>query len=106
MVLVRPVDWTRIVEAIPILLLSGDIRWSEVRRFRARHLRFSTSRPAMAHSAGDIVGLTPIEIEVLPRAISIVVPNQSAVTGRKGNGAGTAGFARVVASSFPSSCPI
>jgi diacylglycerol kinase (ATP) len=80
-VVVRPVDWTRIVEAIPILLLSGDIRWSEVRRFRARHLRMATSRPAMVHSAGEIVGVTPVEVEVLPRAISMVVPNQSAVTG-------------------------
>ncbi len=76
-VLVRPVGWARMVEAIPILLLSGDIRWSEVRRYRARHLQIRTSRPVMVHSAGEIVGATPVEIEVLPRALSIMVPNQS-----------------------------
>ncbi len=76
-VLVRPVDWTRMVDAIPRLLLSGDLRWSEVRRFRARHLRIRTSRPAILHSAGEIVGATPVEIELLPAAISIIVPNQS-----------------------------
>ena len=82
-VLVRPVGWTRIVDAIPMLLRSGDIRWSEVRRFRARRLRIRTSRPAMVHSAGEIVGATPIEIEVLPGAISIVVPDQNAAEGEQ-----------------------
>jgi diacylglycerol kinase (ATP) len=77
-VLVRPVDWTRIVDAIPILLVSGDIRGSEVRRFRARRLQITTSRPVLVHSAGEIVGATPVEIEVLPGAISIVAPNQGA----------------------------
>ncbi|MGA8101306.1 MAG: diacylglycerol kinase family protein [Candidatus Acidiferrales bacterium] len=80
-VLVRPVDWTRMVDAIPMLLLSGDTRWSELRRFRARHLQIRTSRPALVHSAGEIVGATPVELEVLPGAISIVVPNQSMVEG-------------------------
>jgi diacylglycerol kinase (ATP) len=82
-VMVRPVGWTRIVDAIPILLRSGDIRWSEVRRFRARHLRIRTSRPAMVHSAGEIVGATPVEIEVLPGAISIVVPDQGTTEGER-----------------------
>jgi len=82
-VMVGPLDWTRIVDAIPVLLRSGDIRWSEVRRFRARHLRITASRPAMVHSAGEIVGATPIEIEVLPGAISIVVPDQNAPEGDK-----------------------
>jgi diacylglycerol kinase family enzyme len=82
-VLVRPVDWTRMIDAIHILSLSGDIRWSEVRRFRARHIRIRTSRPVLVHSAGEIVGVTPIEIEVLPGAISIVVPNQRTAEGEE-----------------------
>jgi diacylglycerol kinase family enzyme len=71
------------IDAIHILSLSGDIRWSEVRRFRARHIRIRTSRPVLVHSAGEIVGVTPIEIEVLPGAISIVVPNQRTAEGEE-----------------------
>jgi len=81
-VLVRPVPWTRLVDAIPTLLRSGDIRYSEVRRSRARNVHVKTSRAVLVHSAGEIVGATPIEIEMLPRAISIIVPHQGTVEGK------------------------
>jgi diacylglycerol kinase family enzyme len=41
-----------------------------------------TSRAVLVHSAGEIVGATPIEIEMLPRAISIIVPHQGTVEGK------------------------
>jgi diacylglycerol kinase (ATP) len=71
--LVEPLGWTRLVRAIPILLRSGDIRWPEVRRHRARRVRLAANRPAAFHGDGEPLGMLPVELEVLPRALRVVV---------------------------------
>jgi diacylglycerol kinase (ATP) len=72
--LVEPLGWTRLLRAIPKLLGSGDIRWPEVRRYRARRIRLAADRPAGFHGDGERLGMLPLELEVLPRALRVVVP--------------------------------
>jgi len=76
-VLVRQLSWLRLVEAIPLLLQSGDLRWPEIRRYRARHVVLRTDRPAPFHGDGEILGQSPVEIEVLPGVLRVVAPAHS-----------------------------
>jgi diacylglycerol kinase (ATP) len=72
--LVEPLSWARFLRAIPILLGSGDIRWPEVRRYRSRVIRLAADRPAAFHGDGEMLGALPVELEVLPRALRVLVP--------------------------------
>jgi diacylglycerol kinase (ATP) len=73
-VLVREVPWTRLLEAIPILLTSGDLRFKEVERFRCRRVKLEADRPVMVHGDGEILGESPAEFEVVPSAIRVMTP--------------------------------
>lgn len=74
MVLVRQLSWLRLVEAIPLLLQSGRIHWPEIERYRARHVVLRTDRPVPFHGDGEILGQSPVEIEVLPAALRVAAP--------------------------------
>jgi diacylglycerol kinase (ATP) len=76
-VLVEEVSWTRLVEAVPILLTSGDLRYEEVHRFRCRRLRLQADRPAKVHGDGELLGESPAEFEIIPGAIRVMAPEQS-----------------------------
>ena len=74
--LVGELSCTRVLEAFPVLLLTGDLRWPELRRFRGRRVVLRTERPAPFHGDGEILGETPVEITVLPRAIAVIAAGQ------------------------------
>lgn len=72
LVLVGPLRWTRVLEAIPIVLRDGDLRWPEIRRVRTRRLTLRANRRAPFHGDGEILGEAPIEFEVLPGAVNVL----------------------------------
>ena len=74
--LVGQLKWTRVLEAFPVLLRTGDLRWPEVKRFRGRRVVLRTEHPASFHGDGEILGETPVEISVLPGAINVIAPKQ------------------------------
>jgi diacylglycerol kinase (ATP) len=78
-VLVGDVSWTRLIEAIPVVLTTGDLRFEEVKRFRCRRVLLQADRPAKVHGDGELLGESPAEFELLPGAIRVMAP-----TGRKG----------------------
>jgi diacylglycerol kinase (ATP) len=41
-----------------------------------RHIRIETDIPRVAQADGELLGMTPIEIEVAPRAVRLLVPKQ------------------------------
>ncbi len=69
--LVGALPWTRLVEALPPVLRTGDLRWPEIHRYRARRVRFETNRAALFHGDGEVLGESPVEIELLPNAIQV-----------------------------------
>lgn len=71
---VEDLSWSRIVEALLVLLRSGDLRWPEIHRFRARRVRLSADRASPFHGDGEILGAAPLEIEVLPGAVRVIAP--------------------------------
>lgn len=74
LVLVEPLHWSRIIEALPRLLQNGNLRYPELRRFRTRRVHIMTSPPAVFHGDGELLGHTPVEITVLPAAVPVVAP--------------------------------
>jgi len=77
-VLVGEVKWKRLVEAIPIVLTTGDLRFDEVKRFRARRVVLRADRAVMVHGDGELLGESPAEFEVLPGAIRVKAPGTGA----------------------------
>jgi diacylglycerol kinase (ATP) len=83
---VEDLPWQRIFEAILILLRTGDLRWPQIHRFRARRVRLSADRRSPFHGDGEILGEAPLEIEVLPAAIRVIAPAFGVdATGQAGN---------------------
>jgi diacylglycerol kinase (ATP) len=71
---VEDLPWNRIFEALLVLLRNGDLRWPQIHRFRARCIRLSANRPSPFHGDGEILGVAPAEIEVLPGAVRVISP--------------------------------
>jgi diacylglycerol kinase (ATP) len=77
-VLVEDIAWTRLAEAIPIVLTTGDLRFDEVKRFRSRRVVLRSDRPVKVHGDGELLGESPAEFEILPGAIRVMVPASAA----------------------------
>jgi len=76
LVLVRDLPWMRLIEAIPIVLTSGDLRFAEVERFRCRRVLLEANRSARVHGDGELLGESPAEFEILPRALRVMAPKR------------------------------
>ena len=76
--IVREMPLGRLLEAIPIVLRSGDIRWPEIERFRCRRFSLRASTPALVHGDGELIGVLPAEFAVIPKAIRVMVPKGTA----------------------------
>jgi len=72
--IVAPLGWTKVLDGLLLALRDGDIRWPEMRRLRARKLRLETDRPVLFHGDGEVLGETPVEIEVLPGYLEVLAP--------------------------------
>ena len=73
-VIVSDVGLPRLLEAIPIVLTSGDLRgFPEVTRYRCRRVSLRADRAARVHGDGEALGVAPAEFEILPRAVRMMV---------------------------------
>ncbi|MGH9740934.1 MAG: diacylglycerol/lipid kinase family protein [Candidatus Acidiferrum sp.] len=63
-----------ILGVLPRLMKSGEVRSKHVRRFRVRSVRLTTERPCIFHGDGEMLGTTPVEIEVAPQAARFLAP--------------------------------
>jgi diacylglycerol kinase (ATP) len=63
-----------VLTLIPRLMGSGELRTSRVKRWRAQRVRLTTNRPCLFHGDGEILGPTPVEIEVVPKAVRVLAP--------------------------------
>jgi diacylglycerol kinase (ATP) len=73
-VMVSPLRWSQLLDGLLLALRSGDIRWPEMRRLRARRVRLATDRPVIFHGDGEVLGETPAELEILPGALRVLLP--------------------------------
>jgi YegS/Rv2252/BmrU family lipid kinase len=57
------------------LLVNRHVQDPRVDVFRARQVQVSTYRPLLVHVDGDAIGYTPVVIDVVPRAMNLLVPS-------------------------------
>jgi diacylglycerol kinase (ATP) len=73
-VIVGDVGLLRLLEAIPIVLTSGDLRgFPEVTRYRCRQVSLRADRAARVHGDGEALGVAPADFEILAGAIRVMV---------------------------------
>lgn len=72
-VIVGALTLPRLLEGIPIVLTTGNVRFDELRRFRCKRAVLRTSRPAKVHGDGELLGESPAEFEIVPGAIRVMV---------------------------------
>ena len=73
-VLIEDIGAFEILRLLPRLMGSGELRTSRVKRWQVRKVRLTTQKPTVFHGDGEILGSTPLEIEVVPRAIRVLAP--------------------------------
>ena len=77
LVLVENLSLLQILRVLPLLVTHGELRTNRLRRQAFRRVRIETQTPAKFHGDGEILGWTPVEIEVLPRAIRMLCPRNA-----------------------------
>jgi diacylglycerol kinase (ATP) len=73
-VLIEDIGTLGILRLLPRLMGSGELRTSHIKRWQVQRARFATRTPCLFHADGEIIGSTPVEIEVVPKAIQILAP--------------------------------
>src|SRR5260370_25384905 len=73
-VLIEDIGTLGALRLLPRLLGSGELRTPRVKRWKAARVRLTTNRPCLFQGDGEIIGSTPVDIEVVPRAIQVLSP--------------------------------
>jgi len=60
-----------IVRMLPRLAMSGEIQTERIQRHCVTRVRIETERPCAFHADGEIIGMTPVEIVVVPEMIRV-----------------------------------
>lgn len=73
-VLIEDIGTFGVLRLLPRLMRSGELRTSRVKRWCVRKVRLTTRKPSVFHGDGEILGSTPVEIELVPRAVRVLAP--------------------------------
>ena len=73
-VIVEDLRALEVLAILPRLLKNGELRTPHVRRLRVRTVKLSTDRPSLFHGDGEILGPSPVEIEIVPQAVRVLAP--------------------------------
>jgi len=76
-VIVEDLSVFQVLLLLPRLMKTGELRTPHLKRLRVQSVKFTTDRPCMFHGDGEILGPTPVEIEVVPRAVKVLAPAQN-----------------------------
>jgi diacylglycerol kinase (ATP) len=66
-----------ILVMLPFLVIRGELRTKRIQRLRLERVRIETDRPCQFHGDGEILGYTPVEVEVVPQAVRVLRPRRS-----------------------------
>ncbi len=73
-VLIEDIGPIEVLRLLPRLIASGELRTSRVKRWQVRRVRLTSTKPTVFHGDGEILGTTPVDIEVVPRAVQVLAP--------------------------------
>jgi diacylglycerol kinase (ATP) len=74
LVLLENLSALEIARMLPRMAVRGEIRTERIHRYRVTRARIETERPCAFHADGEIVGMTPVEIAVVPWAMRVWRP--------------------------------
>jgi diacylglycerol kinase (ATP) len=77
LVLLENLSALEIAGILPRLAVSGEIRTERIQRHRVKRVRIETERPCAFHADGEIVGVTPVEVAVVPGAMRVWRPRKA-----------------------------
>ena len=77
LVMVEDMSLFELLRALPRLIIWGEVRSPRIKRLTVKSLTIQTGAPCLFHGDGEILGFTPVEIEVVPRAFRILCPPTS-----------------------------
>jgi diacylglycerol kinase (ATP) len=77
LVVLDDLSMPRILLLLPALASRGELKTTRLRRFSVTHVRIETDTPRWFHGDGELLGMTPVDISVVPRAIRVMRPKQS-----------------------------
>ena len=72
LVMLDDLSAVEVLALLPALLSRGELTTSRVRRFSVERVRIETDRPCWFHGDGELLGTTPVEISVVPRAVRVL----------------------------------
>ncbi len=75
-VLIENIGLLAILRLLPRLTGSGELRTPRIKRWQEPKVRLTTRQPSLFHGDGEILGSTPVEIEVVARAVQVLAPAQ------------------------------
>jgi YegS/Rv2252/BmrU family lipid kinase len=73
-VLIEDIGTLRVLQLLLHLMGSGELRTSRVKRWKTPRVRLTSNRGCLFHGDGEIMGTTPVDIEVVHRAIQVLLP--------------------------------
>lgn len=73
-VFVEDLRWIEVLQLLPRLIMTGELRTERMKRIRAKSVRLSTDRLSMFHGDAELLGHAPVEISVVPRAVQMLEP--------------------------------
>ena len=74
LVLLDDLSVVEVLALLPALFSRGELRTKRVRRFSVERVRIETDRACWFHGDGELLGTTPVEISVVPRAVRVLRP--------------------------------
>lgn len=76
LVVLEDLSLLEILKVLPPLAVSGELHTHRIRRYRIQKARIETDRSCIFHGDGEIIGETPVEITVVPRAMKVWCPGR------------------------------
>lgn len=74
LVILESLNLFEILALLPSLAADGELTTPRVHRFPVQQVSIQTDRPCLFHGDGEILGSTPVEISVVPRAVRVLRP--------------------------------
>jgi len=72
LVLLEDLSVSQILMLLPAFASRGELKTKRVHRFSVDYVRIETESPCWFHGDGELLGMTPVEISVVPRAIRVL----------------------------------
>ena len=64
-----------VLRLLPRLLATGELRTARISRVQAKSVRFTAQGPYLFQAEGELLGPLPVEIELQPKALRLLVPS-------------------------------